>query len=129
MSEDKTCEHDRRDKELSEQETHQAAPIDSRRSEQMMPANRGVPGEGAGRREEVGHTGVYPFSASGGASGDAPLIGQQEWGQGDRGAPGYENSGDSELFGLGSPVEEQGERQDQKAASDSVTTGEQRNGG
>jgi hypothetical protein len=106
MDDSEMSERELHDEGPSEQEQNQDAPADSKPPEQMMPADRGVPGEGVGRREEVGRTGVYPFSASGGASGDAPLIGQQEWGQGDRGAAGYEDSGDSELSNLGPPPEE-----------------------
>jgi hypothetical protein len=57
----------------------------------------GMPGGGAGRRDEPGHTGVYPASSAEGAAGDAPLVGEEEWGQGERGAEGYEDSGSSEL--------------------------------
>lgn len=57
----------------------------------------GVPGGGAGRRDEVGGSGVYPASA-GSAPGDAVVRTPAEWGQGDRGAAGYEDSGCSELF-------------------------------
>jgi hypothetical protein len=57
----------------------------------------GMPGGGKGRRDEPGQSGVYPASAAEGAAGDAPLRGQAEWGQGERGAAGYEDSGSSEL--------------------------------
>ncbi len=57
----------------------------------------GMPGGGAGRRDEPGRSGVYPASRSEGATGDAPLRGESEWGQGERGAAGYEDSGESEL--------------------------------
>ncbi len=57
----------------------------------------GIPGGGAGRRDEPGHTGVYPVSSAEGASAEAPLRGEAEWGQGERGAAGYEDSGSSEL--------------------------------
>jgi hypothetical protein len=55
----------------------------------------GLPGGGAGRRDEVGRTGVYPLSDAAGASGDAPLVNEGAFGQGDRGAAGYDDSGDS----------------------------------
>ncbi len=58
---------------------------------------RGVPGEGKGRVDEVGHSGVYPLSASEGASKEATIQAPQSWGQGERGAEGYEDHGDSEL--------------------------------
>ena len=57
----------------------------------------GMPGGGAGRRDEVGHTGIYPYSASQGASGDAPAVAEGALGQGDRGVEGYQDSGDSGL--------------------------------
>lgn len=57
---------------------------------------RGVPG-GIGRRDEgVGGSGVYPASA-GKAPEDAEIRTQAAWGQGERGAAGYEDSGPSEL--------------------------------
>ena len=57
----------------------------------------GMPGGGAGRREETGRSGVYPASSAEGAAGDATIRGESEWGQGERGAAGYEDSGSSEL--------------------------------
>jgi hypothetical protein len=58
----------------------------------------GLPGGGQGRRDETGHSGVYPVSSMGGASGEARVEGEQSWGQGARGAAGYEDSGDSEIM-------------------------------
>jgi len=56
----------------------------------------GLPGGGRGRRDEVGGSGVFP--ASGGeAPADAELRGMASWGQGERGAEGYNDSGGSEL--------------------------------
>lgn len=58
----------------------------------------GEPGGGQGRRDEVGPTGVYPMSG-GIPSGKHPEIRTPaSWGQGDRGAEGYEDSGGSELI-------------------------------
>ncbi len=57
----------------------------------------GMPGGGAGRRDEVGRSGVFPASSSEGASPDAEIRPQAAWGQGERGAEGYEDSGESEL--------------------------------
>lgn len=68
----------------------------ARQREQMN--ERGLPGGGVGRRDEPGHTGVYPMSASEGASPDAATKGEMGWGQGERGAAGYEDSGSSETF-------------------------------
>ena len=56
----------------------------------------GMPGDGAGQREDVGRTNVYPVSSMEGASGDATIQGEQSWGQSDRGAAGYEDHGESE---------------------------------
>src|SRR6185312_17438526 len=57
----------------------------------------GQPGGGAGRRDEVGPTGVYPMSG-GLPPGKHPEIRTPAaWGQGDRGAEGYDDAGGSEL--------------------------------
>jgi hypothetical protein len=57
---------------------------------------RGLPGGGKGRRDDVGRTGVYPVSAADGADPSAPIQGEMGWGQGDRGAEGYFDSGTDE---------------------------------
>lgn len=58
----------------------------------------GKPGGGAGRRDEVGSSGVYPMSG-GIPEGKHPEIRTPAaWGQGERGAEGYEDSGGSELY-------------------------------
>lgn len=56
----------------------------------------GRPGGGAGRRDEEEGSGVYPASA-GNAPADAEVRTQAAWGQGERGAEGYADSGPSEL--------------------------------
>ncbi len=58
----------------------------------------GTPGSasGVGRREEVRGSGVYPESL-GSAPPDAAIRTPAEWGQAERGAEGYEDSGRSEL--------------------------------
>lgn len=56
----------------------------------------GQPGGGAGHRDVVGGSGVYPASA-GNAPDDAEIRIQAAWGQGERGAAGYHDSGRSEL--------------------------------
>jgi hypothetical protein len=61
----------------------------------------GMPGGGQGRKDEVGKSGVYPVSSSEGASPDAYVHDEASWGQGERGAAGYEDSGGSELTYLG----------------------------
>jgi CBS domain-containing protein len=57
----------------------------------------GVPGGGQGRVDEVGRSGVYPASGPLPPSPDAPVRGQASWGQGERGAEGYQDSGTSEI--------------------------------
>ena len=57
----------------------------------------GVPGGGAGRRDEVGPTGVYPMSGGIPAGKHLEIRTPAAWGQGDRGAEGYNDSGGSEL--------------------------------
>ncbi|MGH9586886.1 MAG: dienelactone hydrolase family protein [Acidobacteriaceae bacterium] len=56
----------------------------------------GKPGGGAGRKDEVGKSGVYPASGPY-PEDDAEWRGQASWGQGERGAAGYEDHGGSEL--------------------------------
>jgi putative phosphoribosyl transferase len=56
----------------------------------------GVPGGGVGRKDEVGGSGVYPASGPH-PSGNAEIQGQASWGQGERGAAGYQDHGSSEL--------------------------------
>jgi hypothetical protein len=58
--------------------------------------DRGLPGGGKGRRDDIGRTGVYPLSASDGADPNAPIQGEMSWGQGERGAEGYFDSGADE---------------------------------
>lgn len=64
--------------------------------EQKPDPESGLPGGGAGRRDEVGGSGVYPASA-GKAPRDAEIRTPASWGQGERGPAGYEDSGPSEL--------------------------------
>jgi hypothetical protein len=45
----------------------------------------GLPGGGAGRKDEVGRSGIYPMSGPHPA-GNAEIRGQASWGQGERGA-------------------------------------------
>lgn len=73
-------------------------PKRQRASERENPRREsGQPGGGAGRRDEVGPTGVYPMSA-GVPQGKHPEIRTPAaWGQGERGAEGYNDSGGSEL--------------------------------
>ncbi|MEW6735224.1 MAG: hypothetical protein AB1489_28290 [Acidobacteriota bacterium] len=61
----------------------------------------GLPGGGKGRKDEVKSSGVYPMSSPEGASPDAITQGEASFGQGERGAAGYEDHGDLELFIFG----------------------------
>ena len=68
------------------------------RADEEQRRESGQPGGGAGRRDEVGPTGVYPMSG-GIPEGKHPEIRTPaSWGQGDRGAEGYNDSGGSELY-------------------------------
>jgi hypothetical protein len=57
----------------------------------------GVPGGGRGRRDRVDPTGVYPVSAGIPEGKHLEIRTPAAWGQGDRGATGYYDSGESEL--------------------------------
>ncbi len=67
---------------------------------------------GIGRKEKPGRSGVYPASIGPeNIPEDAEVKSQAEWGQGDRGAEGYEDSGRSELnFSLQEAEEYQREK-------------------
>lgn len=73
-----------------------------RRTEGQVPGNpvsterEGESPGGQGRRDEVGHSGVYPMSAPEHPP-DAEIRQQAEWGQGERGAAGSADHGDSEV--------------------------------
>ncbi len=62
------------------------------------PRESGNPGGGAGRRDEVGPTGVYPMSAGIPKGKHLEIRTPAAWGQGERGAAGYDDSGGSELI-------------------------------
>lgn len=63
----------------------------------------GRPGGGQGRRDEVGRSGVYPVSGPH-PPGPAEIRTEPAWGQGERGAAGYEDHGGSELSKMGDTV-------------------------
>lgn len=69
----------------------------SRRDEDDARRESGEPGGGAGRRDEVGPTGVYPMSGGIPAGKHPEIRTPAAWGQGDRGAEGYNDAGGSEL--------------------------------
>jgi hypothetical protein len=57
----------------------------------------GQPGGGAGRRDDVGRSGVYPMSGGIPAGKHLEIRTPAAWGQGERGAEGYYDAGGSEL--------------------------------
>ena len=86
----------RTSKSTRSEPTRRAAPARESKAPARESNESGLPGGGRGRRDEVGGSGVFP--ASGGeAPADAELRGMASWGQGERGAEGYNDSGGSEL--------------------------------
>ncbi len=79
----------------------------------------GQPGGGAGRRDEVGGSGVYPVSGPHPDDPNTPIRDQASWGQGDRGAEGYNDSGTSEVFYMPGELPEEvvGQGNKQKSAT------------
>jgi len=67
------------------------------RDEQSRKRESGMPGGGQGRRDEVGPTGVYPMSAGIPEGKHLEIRTPASWGQGERGAEGYNDAGGSEL--------------------------------
>ncbi len=61
----------------------------------------GTPGVGQGPKDEIERSGVYPVSSMDEAGPDAMAHDEASWGQGERGAAVYEDSGGSELIYLG----------------------------
>jgi CheY-like chemotaxis protein len=80
-----------------------------KRSTEERKRESGKPGGGKGRKDVIERTGVYPVSASEGASPDAQTHGEMSWGQGERGAEGYYDHGDSEITNFERWEEEQNE--------------------
>src|SRR5438477_6477031 len=72
--------------------------------ERAQKRESGLPGGGAGRVDKVGGSGVYPMSGPH-PSGDAPIIPEPAWGQGERGAAGYEDHGESAIYMVNIPPE------------------------
>ena len=62
---------------------------------------------GETRRDEVGRSGVYPASGPL-PPGDAEVKGMASWGQGERGAEGYNDSGTSEIWFTEAELREMG---------------------
>jgi hypothetical protein len=84
----------RKEKERTANDKDRRVEVEGRRES-------GMPGGGQGRKDRIEKSGVYPVSASEGAGKDAMVHGEASWGQGERGAAGYEDSGGSELIYLG----------------------------
>jgi len=89
-------------KKRNHHETRGDAPHDSRNEQRRQGENdprreNGLPGGGQGRRDDVGESGVHPMSAGTDPNRNAELRTPAAWGQGERGAAGYEDSGGSEL--------------------------------
>ena len=59
----------------------------------------GLPGGGMGRKDEIGHTGIYPMSGPPSPD-DVVVRTPAEWGQGERGAEGYFDHGESGITGI-----------------------------
>lgn len=78
-------------------ERHEEQHEEPERSVDEAKRESGLPGGGQGRRDEVGPTGVYPMSAGIPGGKHLEIRNPGSWGQGDRGAAGYEDSGGSEL--------------------------------
>jgi CheY-like chemotaxis protein len=92
-----------------------------KRSSEERKRESGMPGGGKGRRDVIERTGVYPVSASEGASPDAQIHGEMSWGQGEHGAEGYYDHGDSEITNFERWEEEQSEKR--KSSSRDKTAG------
>lgn len=77
---------------------------DARTSEEQTEAGSaprgGMPGDGAGRIEDPGtrEAGVWPVSGPPSGNPDARIHDMASFGQGDRGAAGYADSGQSEVW-------------------------------
>jgi hypothetical protein len=85
------------------QQQHEESVMGAGHGERNQP-NSGEPGGGKGRVDRVSGSGVYPASSPN-APEDAQAHGEASWGQGDRGADGYQDHGSSELH-IGSDPEE-----------------------
>jgi hypothetical protein len=111
--------------------------------EALAQRDSGQPGGGAGRRDDVGRSGVYPISGDERPQGNAELRPLGDWAGGDRGIAGYEDSGGSELVmrdgvvlggltsdGAGRPTidthGESEEREPREASSESPDRGDKR---
>lgn len=69
----------------------------AKRSAEKQKRESGLPGGGKGRKDVVGRSGVYPASGPLPDNPEAQTHGMASWGQGERGAAGYEDHGESEI--------------------------------
>lgn len=83
-----------RNPEMPRGQEHEAERQDMEHEE---PDEGGVRGRGVGRVEDTGETPVYAASGPYPPSGDAEVRNMASWGQGERGAEGYEDHGESEV--------------------------------
>lgn len=58
----------------------------------------GMPGGGQGRVDRIESSGVYPVSEMAGAASGATVHGESSFGQGERGAAGYQDAGGSGII-------------------------------
>jgi len=66
------------------------------------------------RVDKVGRSGVYPVSEMKNASPQAKVRGEKSFGQGKRGAAGYEDAGGSGIFLLDEELEAQAKKKSRK---------------
>lgn len=85
---------DRRAKRLAGDIADSVAGVEDVHNQLQFQNQSGTP---ARWRDRVGHSGVYPASEAQEAPGDAEAQGMASWGQGERGAQGYHDHGESEL--------------------------------
>ena len=61
---------------------------------------------GTNAKDDVRGSGVYPVSEMKGAAPDAKVRGERSFGQGERGAEGYDDAGDSGVIMLDDEIDE-----------------------
>lgn len=85
---------DRRAKRLAEDISDSIPGVQDVHNRLQLQSGRGTPERWT---DEVGQSGVYPASEAQNAPKDAEAQGMASWGQGERGAEGYYDHGESEL--------------------------------
>ncbi|MGE5374637.1 MAG: BON domain-containing protein [Bacteroidota bacterium] len=85
---------DRRAKRLAEDISDSVGGVQDVQNQLQIRERSGTPARWTDR---VGGSGVYPASEAGNAPRDSQAQGMASWGQGDRGARGYEDHGESEI--------------------------------